>query len=478
MGRTYRTRKTLRHEETTTTPADAANAKHRRDFVGSLSADPIIIALQRQLISQGFANDNRLQPAQFRSTGRGVYSTRSIAAGDALIELPFRSLITLATLDADDDFNALLRPGHKLLAKKLTIQQLLALYVLHRQHRNAADPFVSSIPTAFTQPFFCAKAELLALPETVFDSVHQQNQDIAKTLALLAAALGDQPCPCCAQPFVSAIVTPAAFKWAYFAVHSRSVFIDAAGVRRCCSKTSAVAALLRDPPNTALAPFLDLINHSDRIDAQQPEFFVALRGSAAPDTTALRYTLRTAHAFRPYEQIFISYGPLDNARLLADYGFVLAPNRHDCVRLQLADITAYLEEGVPRRERKPINSNRFKFVKENALDAEMFVSRADGLSHSLVVLLTILFVETVAHFSNVLSVVGFGRVLPVQPVAEVARKILLFKRGEFERAVQALEAVPESERTASGAVVREFAMESAQLIDDVVEEYLRTDVVE
>lgn len=481
MGRTYRTRKALRNGENATigdapSPADAPHATHRRDFVGSLSADPTIIDLQRQLLSQGYDNANRLQPAQFHSTGRGVYSTRAIAAGDVLLELPFQSLITLATLDADADFNAMLQPGRKLLAKKLTIQQLLALYVLHRRHRNAADPFVRSIPTAFTQPFFCAKSELLALPEGVFDSVHQQNQDITRALAAIDAALGDHQCPCCSQPFVAAVVTPAAFKWAYFAVNSRSVFIDAAGVRRCCGKTSAVAAMLRDQPNTALAPLLDLINHSDRIAAQQPVFCVALRGTAAPDAAALRYTVRTAHAFRPYEQIYISYGPLDNARLLADYGFVLARNRHDCVRLELADITAYLEVGVPRRERKPINSNRFKFVKENGLDAEMFVSRADGLSHSLVVLLTILFVETLAHFSNVLSVVGFGRVMPVQPVAEVARKILQFKRGEFERAAQALAAVPEAERTASGAAVREFAEESARLIDDVVGEYL-SDVV-
>lgn len=464
MGRTYRARKQRKSSAET-----GVSAPVKRDFVGNLSGDANNIALIRELRAQGFENETRLMPAQFGSTGRGVYSTRPIRANDVLIEMPFRSLVTLATLEDDADFQALLAPGLPKLARKLSIQNLLALYVLHRQHRNPADAFIGSIPTAFTNPLFCGKAELMLLPDHLFERIHQQNQDCIRALTELATTLADQVCACCSRNYFPDIFTAAAFKWAYFVVNSRSVFIDPANVRRCCISSQRLNAVLRDSPNTALAPFFDLMNHSDAIDAQQPEFFVPRN---CTDTAALRYTLRTSHPFRAHEQICISYGPLDNARLLLEYGFVLRTNRHDCVRLSLEDITAYLEEGVPRRERKPLNSNRFKFVKENALDGEMFVSRADGLSHSLVVVLTILFVETLAHYSNVLSVVGFGRVLPVEPVAQWARKVLLWKRAEFERVQTGLAALPEAERSASGAIVVEYVEESVRLIDDVVAEYL------
>lgn len=473
MGRTYRTRaqKLCRQQSADATLLSSPRAHQQRtprDFIGSLSADADNVALARALNSQGFDNANRLQPALFRSTGRGVFSTRTVHANDVLIDLPFGALITLATLQQDAEFCALLQPGAQKFTNKLSIQTLLALYVLHREHRSAgADVYVRTIPAEFTQPFFCSKAELMVLPEALFQRVHEQNEEVRKTMALLTEALADACCTCCNAAFLPGIFTAARFKWAYFAVNSRSVFVDPAVMKRFNDTTTTpnLSAMLRDKPNTALAPFLDLLNHSDRIDAQQPE----ITGST-PAT--MRYALRTQHTRRPYEQLFISYGPLDNARLLLEYGFVLRANRHDCVRITLEDVTAYLERGVPRRERRPINSNRFKFVNENALDAEMFVSRADGLSHSFVVVLTVLFVETVAHFSNVLSVVGFGRVLPVEPVAEWARKIMLWKRSEFGELAEALRALPESERSASGKIVMEYAEESVRLIDDVLAVHL------
>lgn len=473
MGRTYRYRA---HKARSTTTADvSATSTPRvepRDFVCNLSSDANNIALMRDLKEQGFENTNRLQPALFRSSGRGVFSTRTVDANDVLIELPFRSLITLATLQTDAEFCAFLSPGLQKLTKKLSIQSLLALYVVHRQHiSGGTDVYVSSIPTAFTQPIFCTKSELMVLPETLFERVHQQNEDVRKTLAILSEALGDAQCPCCSAAYFPTIFTTANFKWAFFAVNSRSVYIDAAAVLRCCeaSQQPSISAVLRDKPNTALAPFLDLLNHSDRIDAQQPELLWTGKGAT---TSTMRYALRTQHTMRPYEQIYISYGPLDNVRLLLEYGFVLPANRHDCVRISIEDITAYLEVGVPRRERRPINSNRFKFIKDNALDAEMFVSRTDGASHSLIVVLTILFVETVAHFSNVLSVVGFGRVLPLEPVAEWARKILLWKRSEFEQLSRGLHSLAETDRSTSGAIVIAYADESVRLINDVLADYL------
>lgn len=463
MGRAYRERRRVCSNANATSNVPRSG----REFVGNLSGRAEHVALLRQLSAQGFRNETQLRPAEFRSTGRGVYSTRTIDANETLIDMPFESLITLATLQSDDGFADLFEPGAKLLGRKLSIQTLLAVYVLFRRHRHADDPYVRTLPPTLTQPLFCSEAELMVLNADLFERIHSQSQARSKEFGhLQQAAIAATMCSCCGVAFFADICTPSAFRWAFMVVNSRSVYIDAAAVKRCCSgRRPTIGALLRDSPNTALAPFMDLLNHGDDIDAQQPEFAVH----------AGRYRLATAHSFRPYEQVRISYGPLDNARLLVDYGFVLAGNRHDCVRLELSDITEYLEEGVLRRERKLIVSNRFKFVKENALDVEMFVSRADGLSHSLVVVLTILFVETVAHFSNILSIVGYGGVLEVGPVAPVARKLLEYKRRQLETMAQKLVAVAEEKRTPSGAVVVEYAEESVRLLDHVLEEYLKVD---
>lgn len=468
MGRAYRERRRERKTANDAgTATDEAPPSASRDFVCNLSGRTEHIALLRQLAAQGFRNDNRLRPAEFRSTGRGIYTTRTVAANDVLIDMPFESLITLATLQSDDGFADLFEPSVKVLGKKLSIQTLLAVYVLYRQHRYPDDPYVRTLPPALTQPLFCNEAELMVLNGDLFERIHTQSQTRAKEYRNLQLAATAMPtCSCCGGAFFANICTPAAFKWAFMVVNSRSVYIDAGAVKRCCvGRRPTIGALLRDSPNTALAPFMDLLNHGDDIDAQQPEF----------EVKTARYRLATAHSFRPYEQVRISYGPLDNVRLLVDYGFVLAGNRHDCVRLELSDITEYLEEGVLRRERKPIDRNRFKFVKENGLDVEMFVSRADGLSHSLVVVLTCLFVETVAHFSNVLSIVGYGGMLEVAPVAVVARKLLEYKRRQFAMMAQKLVALAEERRTASGGVVVVYAEESVRLLDDVLEEYLKVD---
>ena len=47
------------------------------------------------------------------------------------------------------------------------------------------------------------------------------------------------------------------------------------------------------------------------------------------------YEIRTLVPYRPYEQVFISYGPHDNTRLLAEYGFVLPDNQHNTMPVDM-----------------------------------------------------------------------------------------------------------------------------------------------
>lgn len=450
MGRTYRNRKSMR--------------------LGcrglSLQSIADNIALVKTLKSKGWLNENKLEPADFQTTGRGIFSKQAVDTNQPLISLPFDSLITLTTIESDLEFKTLFeKDASDNLTKKLSFQCLLAVYILYRRHHHPHDPYMKSIPASFSNPFFCTKQELLLLPEHIFQRVLEQSHQIKDTLSLLSVAIGGKSCSCCSMQYIPEIFSTDALKWAFFSVNSRSVFIDPTNVKNLC-KTKHFLGFLRDQPNMALAPFLDLFNHSDKVNASVPEFYIA---SGKKDTSELVYTLGTSVPFRPYDQIFISYGILDNTRLLIEYGFILQHNTHDCVRFDMADVAAFLEANA--RDRKPINSNKFRFIKENQLDVEMFVCRADGLSHNLTVVLTILFVD-VAHFNNVLNIVGFGDVQPLAPIADVARNILSHKRCRLDAIRVALSGLDGDHRSASGLVVDQYLTESISVIDDVLVTFL------
>jgi hypothetical protein len=87
-------------------------------------------------------------------------------------------------------------------------------------------------------------------------------------------------------------------------------------------KDAATAALPAGPKRYILVPLLDLANHSSRATSDlayeyfQDEFSLILGGS-----------------YRTGEQVFVSYGNLDNEALLCLYGFVEEDNEHDVIAM-------------------------------------------------------------------------------------------------------------------------------------------------
>lgn len=45
------------------------------------------------------------------------------------------------------------------------------------------------------------------------------------------------------------------------------------------------------------------------------------------------YEIKTHLGCQKYKEVYISYGPHDNQRLLLEYGFVAADNPHSCVHV-------------------------------------------------------------------------------------------------------------------------------------------------
>ncbi|KAJ1857896.1 hypothetical protein LPJ76_001378 [Coemansia sp. RSA 638] len=85
---------------------------------------------------------------------------------------------------------------------------------------------------------------------------------------------------------------------------------------------SAVFQPISDHDSIALAPMLDLLNHS--CQARVSTYF---------DTGRRLFVIKTLRRYCKGEEAFISYGPHDNGFMLAEYGFALAENPHCALEL-------------------------------------------------------------------------------------------------------------------------------------------------
>ncbi|XP_058517646.1 SET domain-containing protein 4 isoform X3 [Ochotona princeps] len=120
---------------------------------------------------------------------------------------------------------------------------------------------------------------------------------------------------------VDSIFSYSALLWAWCTVNTRAVYLR----RRQQEGLSA------EPDTCALAPFLDLLNHSPHAQVE-----------AGFNEETRCYEIRTASRCRRYEEVFICYGPHDNQRLLLEYGFVSIPNPHACVYVSTEILVKYL----------------------------------------------------------------------------------------------------------------------------------------
>lgn len=426
MGRTHRVRSRIR--------------KCRAEN-GADSDSDIFNELHRYLSRAGWRNESRLSVRAFQSTGRGLCSKRTLHPNDLLIRVPFDCLISLKTLEHDLDFKAVFNSVENFPHKELSFQGLLAFYVIFHQHRAQSQhqTYIATIPEFFTNPFFCAKQELHFLPDAILEKIVAQNHEIKAFYELLSKEFTSAVCECCNSSLFPNIFGLDQFKWAYFAVNSRCVYVDPIVG---WVPNSYFLRLIKDEPKLALAPFLDLLNHSDSANTI----------SQITSNEPFQYELYTQRGYSRYEQVFISYGELPNSKLLVEYGFYIPGNKHDFFEIALTDIELLMKSRNVVGHR-----NKFKFIRDHNLDQQMFIHRDEGPSHNLVVALYLLLVEE-SVFPNVLSQVAFGSSEHFESlIHDEIRTLVQLKLEEYERFVKGLEGF--TSRTESGEVVLGYLKE-------------------
>ncbi|XP_067643917.1 SET domain-containing protein 4 [Eurosta solidaginis] len=437
--------------------------RQRKKRVAHLLHDTvdILMPLLQRMHWLGWHNPKQLTARSFPTTGRGLCSkTHTYQDGDTLISLPLKCLVTISTLEEAAHFKAQFDASKFQKDSKVPFQALLALYLLHQQHLNDAShihAYLKSLPQQFSTPYFCTITELKRLPEEILEKTVEQNRFIHESYACLKKLFNTtQCCSYCGQLYFDEIYTFNAFKWAYFAVNTRSVYVFS---RQFKSDKFFFQPLLSDEPNMALAPFLDLFNHSATVttsadllptgEHRQLEYVLTLEQCA------------NSVKIRPYSQLFISYGALSNYKLLTEYGFFLPRNPHDYFSFSLTDVEEFLKHDQVHRNMF-LHRNKFVFIRNHNLNDEMFVHLDDGASHNLCVVLHLLLHEQ-SIYTNVLNQVAFGAVEHLANVEEEVNLLVRYKINAYRSFINDLEKL--ATLSESGIVAKGYLAECISFLE-------------
>ena len=100
-------------------------------------------------------------------------------------------------------------------------QTLLSLWLLHEKSlrdKSLFYPYLDSLPTHYTNPYFCSAKEKLCLPQSLSEKVTQQEDVVIKNYQQLLGLTKQ----------LSWALTPSMveFSWAWFTVNTRAVYLD------------------------------------------------------------------------------------------------------------------------------------------------------------------------------------------------------------------------------------------------------------
>lgn len=230
------------------------NGNYHRKY-GRAIQDCEYIALLKWAKRNG-TSFGKLRPAYFPQTGRGLMTCKKLASGDLVISVPEHMLITTKTVEQSEIGKLLIKLQ---LMSLLSTNQMLCVFILYEKYRGESSfwhPYISTLPRSFNTPAYFNEEELGALPSCMHQQCETQITTVCESYEELKGFL-EHSTSILDKKFLDSL-TFDEFRWAWFVVNTRSVYkadeVD----------TLHVGMATRHTENTyALAPVLDLLNHTD-----------------------------------------------------------------------------------------------------------------------------------------------------------------------------------------------------------------------
>ncbi|KAJ3149043.1 SET domain-containing protein 4 [Geranomyces variabilis] len=259
------------------------------------------------LAARGYVQD-LLELADFPDTGRGMRAIRDVKAGETIVRIPEAVLLASRT-------PAVRGACAKLCGNTvLTEHQQLALFLAVEKSDpdSAFAPYIAVLPADFKTVAGGARSGC------VVNAMPSRMRDLCQ--AVWARCDADF------EAISGANIDRGVFEWAWFAVNTRCVSLNA-------PRTEPGDSTI------ALAPLLDFLNHSPSVST-----------NAAFGPRSRTFALTTVNAIAGGDQAFISYGLHDNAFLAAEYGFAIPRNTADVCYVD-AEFDAVAIEGETQAAR-------------------------------------------------------------------------------------------------------------------------------
>ncbi|XP_067674441.1 SET domain-containing protein 4-like isoform X2 [Haliotis asinina] len=296
-----------------------------------------------------------LEPCEFKETGRGLRANKPIHKGEIIVSIPESALITTNTVFRSD-IGAIL----KKCVPPLSPQRVLSIFLVWEWEKGTTSswyPYIQTLPSTFSTPLYFTRQELERLPPSVYVRSISEQTRVQDIFASIRDFL---------QKHVSDFkaFTYERFRWAWCVVNTRSVYVKI--------QESPYLSLMERETNVALAPYLDLLNHSAEAKVE-----------ARVNEESGRYEIVTADEYQKYDQVFIHYNPYSNDELFIEYGFTLPHNPFNVYELTTADLVILRHKlSVDNWDRK------MEIIGEMKLKNDL-TCRTDGMAWNLHTLLRI-----------------------------------------------------------------------------------------
>ncbi|KAJ3381074.1 hypothetical protein HDU84_005386 [Entophlyctis sp. JEL0112] len=232
-------------------------------------------------------------------TFRGLMATRTILAGTPIISVDAKFLITIDTARAFfREVSNILLGNH--LSEHAALAAYLAVHRFARPTGNLWNAYFDMLPRSFETVAANFPSSLQdLLPEYLRHGLMQQQ---AKTLQRDFEAVRKMGLNIDADDF----------RWGWFAVNTRCITLNTSIQTNYSANTN--------DPKIALAPFLDLLNHSQ---------FAKISANFNRITNA--FEIVALEDIPRGKECFISYGAHDNAFLLVEYGFAISHSTYSAL---------------------------------------------------------------------------------------------------------------------------------------------------
>ncbi|XP_076247443.1 SET domain-containing protein 4-like [Calliopsis andreniformis] len=317
-----------------------------------------LMRLKSWLLTNNCLSIRNLVPSNFSITGRGLKTLQNIKPNDTIIQIPYTMLITSSTIS---------QSNIKVIFSKneyYNAQCILSVFLIYESHLGSMSKwyhYINTLPRTLTNPDFCTQKEKNLLPTFILDFMyefHKIQKDYQFIIRSMNALNLNVKCPHCNVHF-NKIITFERYKWAYYIVNTRSVYIDTYHIE----KNRGIFINVKHPNNIALAPFLDLFNH---------DIHATIHASVVTDKSGNKfYEITTLNSFNAGSQVFINYGAHNSLKLYVHYGFFIQNNPLDEIYFDINDIQTCF------------NIPKFKldFIVDNNLQKDMAFTR-EGLNYN------------------------------------------------------------------------------------------------